>query len=508
MAMSYVFRAVPELKTQTVSKLWKTFLGHARWLHEHEAHGYRAGNWQVTGCLALLLLGRFVPEFKEAPRWTGRAVGLLMERCDRDFYRDGCYSERCPGYNTIGLHFLPELYEVLADVGGHDAERRKLKSVMKRAYRWFMLEAAPLATSTATGDSGYVDLGSLLKNGARYTGDGEMLWPVRGELTRADRRWLPTPRKPRFTSVNLRPSGFAVMRTGWEPDDLYMMVNWGPYGGGHSHSHKLDFELFAFGEGLALDTSRFDSYDNPLDPYFRSARAHNQVVVNDADLNERETVVAGVLWRSDGKADFFAGSHNGYAASHGVTVTRKVVFVKPDWWLVSDLLEETAGRRVYTWYLHSHLPFRAGRDKSFVTGKGPGLQVVPARPDEIRHVQQGVGYTQADWRYAGKWPERRWIGYRKFDHVRDYATYAVLLCPFRSKPRRASIAPVPVTDAGGEVDRRTAEAFQVTVDGRTHLVALSHARAARRSYGPVASDRRIAVYERSGGRWRVVSAAP
>ena len=347
-----------------------------------------------------------------------------------------------------------------------------------------------------------MDITGLMKRGAEYTGDGELLWPVRACLTAAERRALPKPVKPKAASVDLKPSGFAIMRSGWDPDDLYMMINHGPYGGGHSHSHKLDFELFAYGEGLALDTSRFDSYDNPLDVYFRCARAHNQVVVNDANMDERNAKVSGLVWQTDRKVDFFAGTHDGYLASHGVTITRTIVFVKPCCWLVNDLVLESVRRHCYTWYLHSPLRFKSGRGKSFVAGGGPGLQIIPARPDEIRHVQSGVGYGKSDWRSPGRWPERNWIGYQKFDHEQEFATYSVLLCPFRDKPVRASLTPLKVEGA----ERREAEAFEVSVDGRKQVVVLSHARARARRYGPVKSDHKMAVYAKRGRGWRLVSA--
>ena len=38
-------------------------------------------------------------------------------------------------------------------------------------------------------------------------------------------------------------------------EDLYMMLNYGHYGGGHTHNHTLDFEIFAYGGGLARSGS-------------------------------------------------------------------------------------------------------------------------------------------------------------------------------------------------------------------------------------------------------------
>ena len=62
--------------------------------------------------------------------------------------------------------------------------------------------------------------------------------------------------------------------------------------------------------------------------------------MNDAELDVYGAVATNVVWQTGPKADFFGATHNGYEASHGVRITRKVVFVKPHFWLVSDLVEE------------------------------------------------------------------------------------------------------------------------------------------------------------------------
>ncbi len=506
MWLYHVLRRAPELRLETVARLWKTFLGHGRWLMEHERKDCRRANWQVTGCRALMLLGLFFPEFREAGAWVRLGRKRLMEHCERDFFNDGCYSERCPGYGTIALRFMPELYDLLAGVNGAASDRQKLRKRMKEAFRWYMLTSTPIGTSPATGDSGHGGISDLMKEGARRTGDGALLWPARHALSTSERRSLPRPVRPPQTSLNLPSSGFAVMRSGWERNDHYMIINYGPYGGGHTHNHALDFELFAYGAGLALDTSRFDSYDNPLDAYFRCARAHNQVVVNDADMDRAGLKVTGVLWRSGKHVDLFAATHNGYAESHGVTISRKVVFVKPHCWLVSDLIEERVRHHCYTWFLHSPERFRPTRGKAFLAGRGPGLLVVPARPEEVRHVRKGVGYTDSDRRTPNIFPERNWIGYEKFDHLSSFATFCVALVPFRNAPATVSLRPLSVTDRGGQVSRREAEAFELTVGGRRYVIALSHSDPAKRQYGPVRCGHKLGVFEARGERW--ISLAP
>jgi len=503
MRMYYVFRSCPQLRVATVTKLWKTFLGHARWLAQRESEGYRIGNWQQSGCISLLSLGRFCPEFKDSGRWVELARQMLMEHVERGFYKDGGYSERTFGYGRAGLWTLGTVRDLFPDDG---AVRRKVKTTLARALRHYLLTSTPLATTPATGDGGYAPLQGILEGGARDTGNGELLWPIRGGLTRIERARLPKPVKPKVTSMDLRPSGFAVMRTGWARDNLYMLINYSPdCPTSHTHSSALDFEMFGYGTGLALEVSRFDSYDNPLDYYFRCARAHNQLVVNDEDLEREKLEVDRLKWHSDDNVDFFAGRHHGYSRSHGVLVARKIVFVKPHFWLVSDVARESGHRQFYTWYLHMPMKQKIGKDKSVICGNGPGLQIIPARPEEVRHVREGVDYEEQDLRAPIPFPNRYWIGFQKFDYLRCFATYAVLLAPFRERPRELALKPLEVTGRKGAAERTEAEGFEVDCAGQEFIITLSHARAARRRYGPVEDDSSMAVFSKDGKAWRKLS---
>ncbi|NTV38000.1 MAG: hypothetical protein HGA82_02260, partial [Anaerolineales bacterium] len=77
------------------------------------------------------------------------------------------------------------------------------------------------------------------------------------------------------------------MRTAETPDSPFMSINFGHWGGGHTHDDLLDFSIWRYGQPLIEEVGRFGSYDNPLDPFFRSEEAHNQIVLQNIPMNRR-----------------------------------------------------------------------------------------------------------------------------------------------------------------------------------------------------------------------------
>ena len=391
-------------RVQSHERAMKFILSMGRWLLAHESTGYRQGNWQMSGCYGLLYIGRMFPEFKDAPAWLELAAKRLLAHVDRDFFADGGHSERCLGYGSGMVKRVQDMYDLCAEVPALAPARRKLRGRLRRMYDWFLALTPPTGEMLAWGDGGYSDSSGILQAGARFSNDGVFLWPVR--QAKAAPALLPEPVAPAFESVDLRPSGYAVMRSGWEPDDLFMGINYGVYGGGHTHCDLLNFDLFAYGQGLVLDTARYGAYDNPLDRIFRRATSHNQIVVDDADFDRAQAKGLDVLWAPGEHVDFFSASHQGYGQ---VTITRTIIFVRGEYWLVRDLVSEHQRRHVHSFYLHAPSPWRLGKGRRARAGNRPGILTVPAYPEEIRHVLTGTTYGAADAKAGMHYPERHWL---------------------------------------------------------------------------------------------------
>lgn len=487
----------------------KLLLSFARWLADCESRGFRKGNWQVCGSYGLLYIARMFPELRHAPGWQRLAFGRLLEHARDDFYPDGGHSERCPGYASWVVSEMQNLHDLTDRMPALAPVKVELSERLAAMYRWFLAMTPPTGEMMAWGDGGYGPAVRVLEAAAHHTRNGRFLWPVCNRLSASARRNLPAPAEPDFSSIDLRPSGYATMRSGWGKDDLFLCVNYGEWGGGHTHCDLLNFDLFGFGTGLALDTARYGAYDNPLNAFFRRATAHNQVVVNDCDFDRRTAKGLDVVWSAQDRADFFAASHEGYRENHKVTLRRSILFVKGEYWFVSDLVTEHQRRHVYTFYLHAPTPWKISSDRRAVTGTRPGLLVVPAYPEEIRQVTQGIIYGRNDAPAGMPYPERHGFGFRKWGPEMGFGsfTFAHVLIPFRRVIPSVKIHPLIVRQGGKPVSRDTAEAFEVRTPAGRDTFVISHAGPARRTYGDVTTDARLAIVRRKGRKmlWARVS---
>jgi hypothetical protein len=160
-----------------------------------------------------------------------------------------------------------------------------------------------------------------------------------------------TPAKPASHASRIFPSGgYAVMRSGWESDAHQLIVDVGPLGCtfscGHGHADLLSIQCAAFGEAVLVDPGTYCyTPDTEWRNFFRGTAAHSTVTINGRDqvepdgpfswhgrphTNVRE-------WRSNDECDFVDASHTAYA---GIMHRRRVLFAKPDYWVVVDDISE------------------------------------------------------------------------------------------------------------------------------------------------------------------------
>jgi hypothetical protein len=232
----------------------------------------------------------------------------------------------------------------------------------------------------------------------------------------------------------------------------------------------LDFALYAFGTPVALEAIHWGSYDNPLDHYLRSPQAHNQVVVNDAPLDWVNCQREEVVWVTGQGLDYFLAQHRGYTQAFGVTIQRQVLFLKPDYFLVSDTIFAGPQHQSYTWYLHSPYKWQVGKTRC-VTMAHPGLQVIPAQLAEIRHIRRGTAYEARDGA-PGPYANRYWIGLQKWMTGAGEAAvlYDIALVPFRHTPDPVKVSRLPVRIDGRHARPETARGLRMVRGRQTDLV--------------------------------------
>jgi hypothetical protein len=149
------------------------------------------------------------------------------------------------------------------------------------------------------------------------------------------------------------------MRSGWAPDAHHLIFDVGPLGcplsAAHGHADLLSVQASAFGEPFLVDPGTGVYADETRRTFFRSTAAHSTVTID----GESQAVPAGrFAWRQRPRAwltrwvsveafDFAEAEHDGYVRLPGpVRHRRRVLFVKPRYWVLVDDLEGVGTHKV------------------------------------------------------------------------------------------------------------------------------------------------------------------
>jgi hypothetical protein len=371
-----LLRDAPQLSGPWLTRVLATIWQHAAHLNESLSH-YCPPPTHLTGnALGLFYAACLFPEFRDAGHWRETAARVLVNELQTQVGADGVQFEQSTCFHA----YTADIYLHFALL----AERNHLEvpvSVVARIERMFDFLLAirrPDGSIPAIGDS---DGGCLLPLARRAADDSrgrfaiaavccsrpDFAWAADSEI--AELAWLMgaeglarfdalRPLPPASAPSRVFPQGgYAVMRTGWERDAHQMIVDVGPLGcpasSGHGHADLLSIQCAIFGERSIVDPgTHCYGGDSKWRDFFRSTAAHSSVVVDGANQVEpagpfgwrRHPRVRLREWHSTREFDFLDADHDGYTTlSDPVLHRRRVIFVKPGYWILVDDLSG-AGR--------------------------------------------------------------------------------------------------------------------------------------------------------------------
>lgn len=309
------------------------------------------GNWLTEESMGLFTAGMLFPEFKEAKQWRQTALERLYRQLDEEVYPDGMEYELAAGYNNWVVSNLSRILD-LAELNDLQAELPPdYLAKLEKMYNYLLYASMPNRAIPGLNDAGNADVKSLLRRGYE-------LFPQREDFL-----YVATDGKrgqvPRQTSYAFPYSGHYVMRSGWGAKAVYLLFDSGPFGYGHQHEDKLHFVLYAYGKQHLLDPGNY-SYDaSKWRRYVLTTPGHNTVMVDGQGQNrraKRETYIwpkpwdkpvppgNDTRWESTEEYDYAVGTYrDGYGPNNdqSVTHTRRILFVKPEYFLLLDTLTAT-----------------------------------------------------------------------------------------------------------------------------------------------------------------------
>jgi hypothetical protein len=331
----------PAFTPEVLVKILKSQYEHA----EHLVKNPTSANWLTCESMGVLTIGTLFPEFKRAPQWRQIAIERLYGQLDTEVYPDGLEVELALGYNNWVVDEFSNVLKLTKLNGLEQEVPADFKKRMESMYNYQLYAMRPDRQVFGLNDSWSSNPQKLLEQAAEY-------FPERGDF-----KWAATKGQegtpPTNDSVAFPYSGHYVMRTGWQPQDLLLHFDAGPWGSGHQHEDKLGFQAYGYGKVLVTEGGVYMYDRSRWRRYVLSTRAHNTIRVDGLDQRnggERASWVLAHpfqpldnLWLTNDQWDFVEGSYDfGYGDRKQATVPathrRSILFVKPLYWIVTDVV--------------------------------------------------------------------------------------------------------------------------------------------------------------------------
>jgi len=345
------------------------------WLGRHAQHVERylsrhySPNTHLTGeALGLYYLGTLFPTLHGAAGWRRLARTVLEEALERQVLPDGIHFERATCYQRytaeIYLHFM-----ILADRAGEPlaaSDRARVVALLDALLA--LCDDRGRMPAIGDGDGGWLlplarrdadDARGVLAVAAALFGRADHAWLAGGFAPEA--AWLLGPEAcdaPAAAKPTTAPSrcfadgGIALMRSAWGRDNA-LMLDFGPLGchlsAGHGHADLLAIQCRVAGQAQLVDPGTYCySADPAWRDHFRASAAHCCLTLDGRSqarprgtFSWQERPAARLRrWQSTPAQDFVDAEHDAY--HHGpdpVRHRRRVLFVKPDYWVMVDDLD-------------------------------------------------------------------------------------------------------------------------------------------------------------------------
>lgn len=379
----------------------------------HKSYFNVSPNWGLMESNGLAHMGILFPEFKEATDWKNEAMSRFEEQIRMQVLPDGMQVERAAGYHLVCTFCFLQILD-LARKNGIKVSKTLMKGIEGMIdFVAGIMKPHGFFPMLKDGDEGDVfgercsyglwedinnlnmledhnDLRWVLKTGARI-------------FDRPDFLFIATHGKegivPEIMSVAAPEAGFYTMRTGWKDEDLYMVFTCGELGAPdqncvHGNADALSVDVSGFGKTLLIDPGRY-IYEGPYRIWFKQTQAHNTVVVDGQDSSELadewmfNTWANSKVktWATTEYFDYVDGNHDGYQRlDDPVTHRRRILFVKPRFWLIVDDLEASE-EHLYEQYFHFDLGASLAVSGLKVTasyGQQAGISLIPANEKDLK----------------------------------------------------------------------------------------------------------------------------
>ncbi len=408
----YFLLRSPGTTDDFITTYFRSFWDHCTLVRKSHAG---SGNWRTNEMTGLLVSTYMAPYFTQTKEWREYSLGICVQEFSRQIYPDGQQDELSTGYHVgVAMQFMriPAIYKM----AGVEPPAGCLKTV-ETMFNPYMILMRPDRRVPSLNDAGNATVREFLSYGITN-------FPHR----KRDFEWFATDGKegepPKWTSRLMPYAGWAVMRSGWGPKDLWAHMDCGPFGTGHQHEDKGSIQMWAHGTEMISEAGWYDYDTSDMRKYVLSTRGHNTVRIDGQDQNRRRQqatyaiphdVVPNIPFSTSDTLDLAEMTYSdGYAGRVGRAVThrrRLMFFKRPEgtrpFFAVVDRLAAGDGKShsyEQIWHLQAG-EFESLQPLSFVARYPNGARLAAAFSDSAAKIVDKRGQKEPE---LQGWNPGRW----------------------------------------------------------------------------------------------------
>ncbi len=315
-----------EVRQEMMASLWQ----HGQYLRRNH---HFAGNHLLTEMAALMMLAVVFREEPEATEWAQYAVRKIEAELERQILPDGVHTELSNHYQWIAGKAFQTIAVLLPHLPGGQGSLA-LAERLENYWDAFARVMRPNGTGP-------------LNNDADLEWNAKLIRPLAAFYDRPDWLYMASGgregKSPRGVAGHFfEYAGQLLMRSDWSEDSLWGYFEMGPHGTDHQQNDRLHLSLSLGQEDFLVDAGRYVYRDDEWSRWFRSARAHNGILINGREPRipdrlfrrpQQDSVLVSNKWILGTGLNFYERNGWGRGAPEH---RRTVVFHPKGGWLVFD----------------------------------------------------------------------------------------------------------------------------------------------------------------------------
>ncbi|MDR0406327.1 MAG: S-layer homology domain-containing protein, partial [Clostridiales bacterium] len=439
----------PEIFTTFIKYMWSM----GDWTYKNWSSSEAGGNWGTAQCSAAYRIMAYFPEFADIRRvqsftaytnygaYNGKVrtgswmdmmwANLKQVSLDNVVHADGSSGELSVSYTDYALSTITGIKATADSLGIPVEYSPELREGIKALVKYIIVKTLPGFYDNQMGDGGGHERNyksSRITPIADWLQDPFLLWAAYGGKNKNGKA-------PDFTSYHYDGGKTLTMRSDWSDDALYLHIDADGGSGTHAHWDDLAVIVSAYGSYLLTDPLYYvQNANDPARRWLVSSKGHNTMEINEyCQSGINPSTVDSVLPKGGGQGEFrrvelndaydFTKVYGGAnfknlayrdtasasfirdklpsATEPGMDYTRNVLFVKPNFWIVSDYMDPIDKNKVnkYTqlWHMSPDSDMRIDGQYQLAAGEKIGeVNGVPdaISPDTVIQAPMQVSNTQ------------------------------------------------------------------------------------------------------------------